>query len=76
MGKNKWTRHVDHEDENIHPGCMWGLIHAFGYHSWHSRVKKKSLPRIGSKSFLNEIYIWEIYVIYSYRLKTIGYCWD
>ncbi|OIT02729.1 PREDICTED: protein TRM32-like isoform X2 [Nicotiana attenuata] len=54
MGKNKWTRHVDHEDENIHPGCMWGLIHAFGYHSWHSRVKRKSLPRIASDRLSKE----------------------
>ncbi|XP_009609391.1 protein TRM32-like [Nicotiana tomentosiformis] len=57
MGKNKWTRHVDHEDENIHPGCMWGLIHAFGYHSWHSRVKKKSLPRIGSDRLSKERFL-------------------
>ncbi|KAK4375126.1 hypothetical protein RND71_005803 [Anisodus tanguticus] len=52
MGKNKWSRHVDHEDKdrNIHAGCMWGFIHALGYHSWHSRVKSKSLPRINDGS--------------------------
>lgn len=50
MGKNKWSKHVDHEDENIHPGCMWGFIHALGYHNWHSRVKRKSLPRINDGS--------------------------
>ncbi|KAM3374042.1 protein TRM32 [Capsicum galapagoense] len=50
MGKNKWSRHVNHEDEDIHPGCMWGFIHALGYHSWHSRVKRKSLPRINDGS--------------------------
>lgn len=41
---------MDHEDEDIHPGCMWGFIHALGYHSWHSRVKRKSLPRINDGS--------------------------
>lgn len=63
MGKNKWSRDVDHEDENIHPGCMWGFIHALGYHSWHSRVKRKSLPRINdgsshirSKSFFKDFF--------------------
>lgn len=50
MGKNKWSRHVDHEDEDIHPGCMMGFIHALGYNSWHSRVKRKSLPRINDGS--------------------------
>ncbi|XP_060174797.1 protein TRM32-like [Lycium barbarum] len=52
MGKIKWSRHVNHEDEdmNIHPGCMWGLVHALGYHSWHSRVKKKSLSSISDGS--------------------------
>ncbi|CAN4100964.1 unnamed protein product [Withania somnifera] len=52
MGKNKWSRDVDDEDENIHPGCMWGFIHALGYHSWHSRIKRKSLPRINDGSSL------------------------
>lgn len=41
---------MDHEDEDIHPGCMWGFIHALGYLSWHSRVKRKSLPRINDGS--------------------------
>lgn len=41
---------MDHEDEDIHPGCMWGFIHSLGYHSWHSRVKRKSLPRINDGS--------------------------
>ncbi|KAH0659744.1 hypothetical protein KY289_028492 [Solanum tuberosum] len=65
MGKNKWSRHVDHEDEHIHPGCMMGFIHALGYNSWHSRVKRKSLPRINDGSS-------HIRSIYSSKDKLVG----
>lgn len=65
MGKNKWSRHVDHEDEDIHPGCMMGFIHALGYNSWHSRVKRKSLPRINDGSS-------HIRSIYSSKGKLVG----
>lgn len=56
---------MNHEDENIHSGCMWGFIHALGYHSWHSHVKRKSLPRINDGSSHTRS-------IYSSKEKLVG----
>ncbi|CAN4098839.1 unnamed protein product [Withania somnifera] len=44
---------------------MWGFIHALGYHSWQSRVKRKSLPRINEGSN-------RMTGIYSSKEKLVG----
>ncbi|KAA8549265.1 hypothetical protein F0562_000949 [Nyssa sinensis] len=41
MAKNLWSKNSDHEfEDNYHPGCMWGILHALDYHHWHTNVKK------------------------------------
>ncbi|XP_047313246.1 protein TRM32-like [Impatiens glandulifera] len=41
MGKDSIAdSNDDGQLEEFHPGCMWGIIHAFDYHHWNRHVKK------------------------------------